>query len=291
MTRIEKEKEVLATLLLVPFIYRKLPLNFTYECFETPEFALIFTYIDLDFIHKGKAVNYQTLAGRYPDEYYNIISITRGMKPLHENFRSKAEELIHPNISFTAYADEIMRKMGLSDKEESVDELNSRASNGNDILQKAIPEQEFLIDKLINKPSITFLVGEPGCGKSWLAMNLGTSVATGAKQFLSYKINKKVKVLYVNTELNSTDLQRRLQLIWNSMAMKYDFINFIVRTVRTDMDFWNTVNNDCEEHRPDLIIIDCFFSTHDRDENNGTHMKAEMSKYKSLMKNSILPLS
>ena len=283
MTRIEKEKEVLATLLLVPFIYRKLPLNFTHECFETPEYALIFAYIDLDFMHKGKPVYYRTLAGSYPEIHGTISSITRGMKPLRENFRFKAEELIPPKISFTAYADEIMRKLGIPNREESVDGLNSGALNGNEVLQKLIPEQEFLIDKLINKPSISFIVGETGCGKSWLAMNLATSVAIGAEKFLSYKIKKKVKVLYVNTELNSRDFERRLQLVWNSLPEKGDLKNFIVRTVGTDMDLWETLNSDCEVHRPDSLIIDCDYLAHDKNENNGTHMKEELSKYKSLM--------
>jgi RecA-family ATPase len=114
-------------------------------------------------------------------------------------------------------------------------------------------------------------------------MNLATSLAVGAERFLSYKIKKKVKVLYVNTELNSRDFERRLQSVWGSLADKGELINFIVRTVGTDMDFWETVYKDCEQYKPDIIIIDCFYSANDKNENNGIHMKEELSKYKSLM--------
>ena len=116
MTRIEKEKEVLATLLLVPFIYRKLPVKFSHKCFETPGYAFIFERVDLDYIKKGKIVNCLELADRYPKLRGDINSITRGMKPLCENFRSKAEELIPPPFSIEAYANELIRKMRLSGK-------------------------------------------------------------------------------------------------------------------------------------------------------------------------------
>jgi hypothetical protein len=125
MNRIEKEKEVLATILLMPFFYEKLPLNFSPACFETFEYALIFERVDLDYIQKGKCVNCLELVDRYPELLSDIISISRSMKPLFENFRSKAEELLPPKLSFEEYADEIMRKMGLRDQEKSVDGLNS----------------------------------------------------------------------------------------------------------------------------------------------------------------------
>jgi hypothetical protein len=45
--------------------------------------------------------------------------------------------------------------------------------SGLEIFNMDIPKESFLIENLITENSVNFIAGEPGCGKSLLAMNLG----------------------------------------------------------------------------------------------------------------------
>ena len=45
---------------------------------------------------------------------------------------------------------------------------------------------------------------------------------------------------------------------------------------------WNTLNEVCEREKPCLIVVDCLYFAHDKDENDSSQMKALMRQFLAL---------
>jgi hypothetical protein len=169
--------------------------------------------------------------------------------------------------------------------------INAEANNGFkfenytglEIANMEIPEQAFLIDNLISEYSLNILMGEEGCGKSLLAMNLALSIAVDAKQWLSYDIKKHGKVLFLNNELSFPDFARRLKTMVERLPAPGDISNLIIpKEVPAISECWDTLNESCQQEKPCLIVIDCLYFSHNKDENDSSEMKALMRQFLAL---------
>jgi RecA-family ATPase len=146
-----------------------------------------------------------------------------------------------------------------------------------------IPEQSYLVKDLLSEQSVNFLSGEAECGKSLIAMNLALSIAVGATKWLAYQITKQGKVLYLNNELAFSDFARRLKTMCDSLPARGDISNLIVpRAVPALRECWDTLNETCEREKPCLIVVDCLYFTHDKDENDSSEMKTLMRQFLAL---------
>jgi hypothetical protein len=155
--------------------------------------------------------------------------------------------------------------------------------NGSEIETMEIPEQSFIVKNLISETSLNFLTGEEGCGKSMLAMNLALSVAIGATQWLGYEIVKHGKVIYLNNELSLNDHLNRIKIMQNHLPCPGDVSNLLTPQEFPDLETcWETLNDFCNTLRPILIIVDCFYFTHNKDENDSSSMKDLMRKFQTL---------
>jgi hypothetical protein len=61
-------------------------------------------------------------------------------------------------------------------------------------------QQPYLVKKLIYMPGVTMLHSDPGVGKSICAMDLAFHVGLGFSDWCGYKINQRVRALYVFSE-------------------------------------------------------------------------------------------
>jgi hypothetical protein len=77
------------------------------------------------------------------------------------------------------------------------------------LLATDIPAPRFVVEGLVPH-GLTVLAGPPKIGKSWLALALGLSVATGAKVFGKYN-STAAEALYLALEDNPARLKSRLQ--------------------------------------------------------------------------------
>jgi len=74
---------------------------------------------------------------------------------------------------------------------------------------KALPEPKYLIDKLIIERAMGFIYGAPGCGKTFIALDIALSVAGSIKSWWDRKIYKSGPVLYISSE-GVGDLKNRI---------------------------------------------------------------------------------
>jgi hypothetical protein len=280
--REQDEREVLATLIEHGGAYKQLPEGFDGGAFELPEYRSLFETIRLHFIERGKRVSEAELLQKHPDLKSLIDSVLFGALPLNGRLRSRAAFLMRHRP----------RNFGGDDSSGAVKhrahELNNQAFkfellSGREISEMMILEQSFLVKNLISEQSVNFLSGEEGCGKSLIAMNLGISLAVGAAKWLAYDIAKSGKVLYLNNELAFSDFARRVKSMSGSLPAPGDVANFIVPKEVPALDqCWETLNETCEQIRPCLIIVDCLYFAHDKDENDSSEMKALMRQFLAL---------
>ncbi len=148
--------------------------------------------------------------------------------------------------------------------------------NGKELTSLKITEPRDIVEGLIRETSICFLVGEEGCGKSILAMNLGLAIATGKDTILNYKIHKKGKVLYLNNELPFPEFVSRFKKMVkpNGHYQTDKLQNFIIPDRFPLLSEYKIeLDAKCRQEKPILIIIDCLYWTHNNKENDNSEMK------------------
>ena len=128
---------------------------------------------------------------------------------------------------------------------------------------KMIPKDtELIIDKILPKGFMTIIAGSTGCNKSYLAMQLGISIANNENSFLGFNINKEnLNVLYVDTEVGEEEMVRRYKRIirnynWNG-SERFNMIS----KEGSFTEIWEDLKQAVNQFKPDLIIIDCLYNT------------------------------
>jgi hypothetical protein len=86
---------------------------------------------------------------------------------------------------------------------------------------KLLPDPKYLIDSLIIDESLAFLYGPPGCGKSFIAIDIALCVATQQKQWFERQIHKSGPVIYISSE-GTGDIKYRIMAWEQAKDVKTD---------------------------------------------------------------------
>jgi putative DNA primase/helicase len=81
-----------------------------------------------------------------------------------------------------------------------------------EFLSLEIPPREMLLNPILPERSLSIVYAPRGLGKSWLALSIGLSVASGSR-LLRWSAPRKRRVLYVDGEMPLVALQERLLAI------------------------------------------------------------------------------
>src|ERR1700738_3193482 len=82
----------------------------------------------------------------------------------------------------------------------------------NDFLNIDVPSREMLLSPILLERSLAMLYAPRGLGKSWLALSIGLSVASG-QSLLRWSAPRPRSVLYIDGEMPIVALQERLKAI------------------------------------------------------------------------------
>ena len=280
--REQKEREVLATLILKPHAYKDLPEDFSSDAFEFPEYRDLYKKIDIEFISKSKPVDEKELCKKFPDLKKLIDKVLWGAAPSNGRLRAQAAALMNHRPP-PEPTEETPANSWCGERKNNRNQFQFELLNGLEISQMEIPQQSYLVNNLISEYSVNMLGGEEGCGKSLVAMNLAISIAVGADTWLGYGIAKHGKVLYLNNELPFPTFGWRVKTMSNSLPAQGDISNLIApRVVPVLSECWDSLNETCERENPCLIIVDALYFLHDRDENDSSEMKTLMRKILAL---------
>jgi predicted ATP-dependent serine protease len=133
---------------------------------------------------------------------------------------------------------------------------------------------EFVIDKLIPEKGITYMFGHPGCGKSWLMLEMARAIS-GGTLFLDTFKTKQQNTMIVDEESGIWEMKRRAELlaINNNLPIffhcqngfKFDDDSSVSGLIKL-----------CKEYYITMVIFDPFVAMHSGEENSATEMQKVM---------------
>ena len=155
-------------------------------------------------------------------------------------------------------------------------------------LSSAGAQIQWLIEGLWSDQAVGILGGEPKCCKSFLALDLAVSVASGAACLRQFPVRRTGKVLLFPAEDSLAVVRQRLEGIAHAAGVAFDSLPVEVITAAslrldtpTDRQrLFNTV----EQLRPILLILDPLIRLHRVDENDATQIASLLSFLRELQR-------
>jgi hypothetical protein len=142
------------------------------------------------------------------------------------------------------------------------------------------PNRNFIIKGLIEENDYVELIAPSKCRKTFFAIYLGLCVAT-QRQFLNWEVYNKNKVLYVNLEIKTANLHRRIGRMCKAMGLEPNEVdNFYALNLR-GVEMANPLDSICKvikDLRPALTIIDPMYLIHSEAENDQQAMTQVVRK-------------
>ena len=139
-----------------------------------------------------------------------------------------------------------------------------KMTNGEDADSRVVEDVVQIIENLVPEGCQIVLGGTTGANKSYMAMQLGMSLAIDSNEFLGFKINKKgLKVLYIDTECGDDEMTRRYQRIQQHFEWTKDAssrFNWACADGEVG-DIYKDMEQAVKFYKPDILIIDCLYNT------------------------------
>lgn len=175
------------------------------------------------------------------------------------------------------------------------------------MLEEEPSELEMLIPSLIPKTSIVIISAPGGSSKSFMALQLGFSLAAKKKFLGKFEPVKRRRVLYISGEDDKDEVHRRLKSIVDHqldsgdpakkakclekvkdrlrIAFTHEEPNFLLYSNRTPLDNADRIIKFCVdalERPPDLIILDNLTVFHDADHNSADQASGMMRQLRKI---------
>jgi hypothetical protein len=140
-----------------------------------------------------------------------------------------------------------------------------------DKLPKRPTSQRWLIKYLWGAEAVGMIGGEPKSSKTWLALQIAVSVASGALCLENFPPDQRGRVLIFAAEDQLYSVRDRLQRIAASVGKKLSQLNLHVitaPTVRLDLESdRDALTATIAKLKPTLVVLDPFVRLHRIDEN------------------------
>jgi hypothetical protein len=155
-------------------------------------------------------------------------------------------------------------------------------------LSTAGPQTQWLIESLWSDQAVGILGGEPKCCKSFLALDVAVSVASGAACLRHFPVRRTGKVLLFPAEDSLPVVRQRLEGI--ACAAQVSFASLPVEVItapslRLDLPGdRQRLSNTVQNLQPTLLILDPLIRLHRVDENDATQIAALLSFLRELQR-------
>ena len=161
-----------------------------------------------------------------------------------------------------------------------VQRASQLASNG--------PQTQWLVEQLWTEQAVGILGGEPKCCKSFLALDLAVSVASGTPCLRQFPVRRSGPVLLFPAEDSLAVVRQRLEGI--AAVAQVPFASLPVQVITAPSLRLDTAT-DChrlsltvQQQRPVLLILDPLIRLHRVDENDATQIAALLSFLRELQR-------
>ena len=143
------------------------------------------------------------------------------------------------------------------------------------------PQTQWLVEDLWTDQAVGILGGEPKCCKSFLALDVAVSVASGAACLRQFPVRRPGPVLLFPAEDSLAVVRQRLEGI--AAAAHVPFASLPVQVITAPTLRLDTptdrerLSHTVQEQRPVLLILDPLIRLHRVDENDATQIAALLS--------------
>lgn len=166
----------------------------------------------------------------------------------------------------------------------SPSEARFKLATAAELLAKPQPEIEWLIENIWVDKSRGLIAGNPGVGKTWLALDMLISVASGQLCLGKYPVSQGA-VLLVEEEASELNLSRRLHCMARARGLRdQDLANLFLLTrqfTKIPEDsvelFHLILENDIK-----LVVFDSLRRLHSADENSSSEMQKVLDSFARL---------
>jgi hypothetical protein len=150
------------------------------------------------------------------------------------------------------------------------------------------PQTQWLVQDLWTEQAVGILGGEPKCCKSFLALDVAVSVASGAACLRQFPVRRSGPVLLFPAEDSLAVVRQRLECIAAAAQVPFDSLPVQVitaPTLRLDMPADRLrLSDTVQQLRPILLILDPLIRLHRVDENDATQIAALLSYLRELQR-------
>jgi hypothetical protein len=155
-------------------------------------------------------------------------------------------------------------------------------------LESSGPQIRWLVQDLWTDQAVGILGGEPKCCKSFLALDLAVSVASGAACLRQFPVRRSGPVLLFPAEDSLAVVRQRLEGIATAAQVPFDSLPVQVITapslrLDTESDRQRLAQT-VQQQRPVLLILDPLIRLHRVDENDATQIAALLSYLRELQR-------
>ncbi len=150
------------------------------------------------------------------------------------------------------------------------------------------PQTQWLVEDLWTDQAVGILGGEPKCSKSFLALDVAVSVASGAACLRQFPVRRSGPVLLFPAEDSLAVVRQRLEGIAAAAQVPFGSLPVQVITapsLRLDTEpDRQRLSRTLQEQRPVLLILDPLIRLHRVDENDATQIAALLSYLRQLQR-------
>jgi len=150
------------------------------------------------------------------------------------------------------------------------------------------PQTQWLVEELWTDQAVGILGGEPKCCKSFLALDVAVSVASGAACLRQFPVRRSGPVLLFPAEDSLAVVRQRLEGI--AAAAQVSFASLPVQVITAPSLRLDTatdrqrLSHTVQQQRPVLLILDPLIRLHRVDENDATQIAALLSYLRELQR-------
>ncbi len=155
-------------------------------------------------------------------------------------------------------------------------------------LSSAGPQTQWLVEELWTEQAVGILGGEPKCCKSFLALDVAVSVASGAPCLRQFPVRRHGPVLLFPAEDSLAVVRQRLEGIARAAQVAFaslpvDVITASALRLDTAADRERLANT-VQSLKPTLLILDPLIRLHRVDENDASQIAALLSYLRELQR-------
>lgn len=167
----------------------------------------------------------------------------------------------------------------------AIEPLPTRAAGK---LDRADPEQRWLVDALWTDEGVGVIGGAPKCCKSWLALEIATAIAAGIPCLGRFGVHAPGPTLVYLAEDALPAVRERIASLCAARNLALDTLDLHVITAPSlrldaELDFRRLIAT-VERLQPRLLVLDPFVRLHAADENRAGEVAAILGRLRALQR-------